>query len=173
MDPTQSITLAAPREILAPHALPLSWRDPHTIPAADLVTAIARLERACVESPNSPEIRVCLGMAYAMNYDVYKSMDALQVAVDLAPDLFIAQMKKSELLYRLRALPKSEQETLKALNLATSAAEVALAKRQLQEIRRLMRDGTQKPEWTKSLWGPALVLVGLLALTPFLFGFWR
>jgi len=164
-------TLAAPLEVQAPHALPLSWRDPHTLPAADLVTAIERLERACIENPSAPEIRVCLGMAYAMNYDVYKSMDALQVAVDLAPDMFIAQMKKSELLYRLRALPKAEQETLKALNLATTGIEVAMAKRQLQEIRRLIREGTQKPEWTKPLTAPTFVLIGMLALTPLLYSF--
>lgn len=143
--------------------LTLPWRDPHTIPGADLVTAIERLECACAENPQSPDLRVCLGMAYAMHFEVYRSMDALEAAVGLAPDHFLAQFKLAELRYRLRTLPRAEQETLKALDLANSTWEVALARRQLQEIRRLVREGTQKPAWTKSLLVPLLVLAGLIA----------
>ncbi len=51
-------------------------------------------------------MRTCLGMAYAMNYDVYKSMDALEDAVELDPQHFFAQLKYAELHYRLRALVK-------------------------------------------------------------------
>ena len=60
-------------------------------------------------------------MAYAMNYEVYKSMDALELAVQLEPDHFFAQFKYAELQYRLRALIKAEKETLKALDLASHA----------------------------------------------------
>ena len=98
-------------------------------------------------------------MAHAMNYDVYKSMDALEYAVEVDPQHFFAQLKLSELFYRLRALVRAERETLKALELAGNSFELALARKQLQEIRRLHREGTQKPEWTKSLKGPAVLLV--------------
>ena len=47
-------------------------------------------------------------MAYAMNYEVYKSMDALEAAVALEPDHFFAQLKYAELYYRLRALIRAE-----------------------------------------------------------------
>ena len=50
-------------------------------------------------------------MAYAMNYEVYKSMDALEHAVAAEPDHFWAQMKLAELHYRLRALECAEEET--------------------------------------------------------------
>jgi hypothetical protein len=96
-----------------------------------------------------------------MNFDVYKSMDALEAAVELEPDHFFAQMKYAELHYRLRALVKAERETAKALELATNPWEYSIARAQLQEIRRLMRDGTQKPEWTKSLKSPALCLLAM------------
>jgi hypothetical protein len=99
-----------------------------------------------------------------MNYDVYKSMDALEHAVACEPDHFFAQLKLAELNYRLRALIKAEKETLKAVELATNAWELSLANKQLQEIRRLMREGTQKPAWTKSLKTPALFLVIMIAL---------
>ena len=67
-------------------------------------------------------------------------------------------MKLSELFYRLRALVRAERETLKAMELAGNSWELSLARKQLQEIRRLSREGTQKPEWTKSLTTPAIFL---------------
>ncbi len=100
-------------------------------------------------------------MAYAMNFDVYKSMDALEKAVELEPDHFFAQLKYAELHYRLRALIKAETETSKALELAQNSWEYGLARKQLQEIRALMRAGTQKPEWKKPLRFPLLVLIGM------------
>lgn len=137
------------------------WRDPHTVPTGELARHIAVLEAACVENPDSADLRTCLGMAYAMNFDVYKSMDVLEAAVRLEPENYFAQMKYAELLYRLRALPRAEEETLKALELAGNPWELGLARAQLQEIRRLWRDGTQKPAWTKPLLPPALMLLAM------------
>ena len=97
-------------------------------------------------------------MAYAMNYDVYKSMDALEFAVQWIPQHFFAQLKLSELFYRLRALCAPNGKPSKRWNLAGNSWELSLARKQLQEIRRLSREGTQKPEWTKPLTAPAIVL---------------
>jgi hypothetical protein len=143
---------------------PVPWRDPHTVSPAELAKYITELERACEQQPQSADLRTCLGMAYAMNFDVYKSMDALELAVATEPEHFFAQLKLAELNYRLRALIAAERETLKAVDLATNAWELSLARKQLQEIRRLMREGTQKPEWTKSLRGPAVLVVMMLAV---------
>jgi len=143
---------------------PVPWRDPHTVSPADLARYIQNLELACEQNPRSADLRTCLGMAYAMNYEVYKSMDALELAVEVEPAHFFAQLKYAELHYRLRALIRAEQETLKALDLATNSWELSLARKQLQEIRRLMRDGTQKPEWTKPLTKPAVVLMAMMIL---------
>jgi hypothetical protein len=140
---------------------PVPWRDPHTVSPKDLAQYIQQLELACEQNPGSADLRTCLGMAHAMNYDVYRSMDALELAVSLEPDNFWAQFKYAELHYRLRALIVAEQETLKAMDLARNAWELSLGRKMLGEIRRLMRDGTQKPEWTKSLTRPALVLMGM------------
>ena len=101
------------------HGLPrVPWRDPHSVPPAKLAEYITMLERACEADPKSADLRTCLGMAYAMNYEVYKSMDALEAAVGLDADHFFAQLKYAELFYRLRALPRAEEETLKAVELA-------------------------------------------------------
>ena len=155
----QAVTPTAPVQDV--RVLPLPWRDPHSVPPEELAASIARLEQACAENPASADLRTCLGMAYAMDHEAYKSMDALEAAVRLDPEHFLAQLKYSELLYRLRALPRAEQETLKAVALARSGWELSLARVQLQQIRRLMREGTQKPAWTKPLLAPAL---GLLVL---------
>jgi tetratricopeptide (TPR) repeat protein len=143
---------------------PVPWRDPHTVEPRELERYIGLLERACAEHPHNADLRTCLGMAHAMNFDVYKSMDALETARRIEPENFFAQMKHSELYYRLRALDRAEEETKRALELAGNGWELSLARKQLQEIRRLKREGTQKPAWTKPLSAPALMLVLMVAM---------
>src|SRR5712691_3376148 len=153
--------------------LPVPWRDPQTVSKQELARYIGSLEAACSENPGSADLRTCLGMAYAMNYDVYNSMDALEAAVLLDGTHFFAQMKYAELFYRMRALPKAEEETLKAVNLAENGWELSIAKRQLQEIRRLIREGTQKPEWNKPLKVPTLVLLAMTVILSLIVVVWK
>jgi len=141
--------------------LPVTWRDPHTVPRDLLRAKIAELETACNQQPDSPDLWTCLGMAYAMDFRVHPSMEVLEKARNLAPDHFWAQFKLSELYYRLRTLTLAEKETLRALELAGNPAEYLITRKQLQEIRRLVRDGTQKPDWTRSLLPPVVALSGL------------
>jgi hypothetical protein len=156
-----------------PQRIPaVPWRDPNTVSPEDLTAYIQVLETACLDNPGSAGLRTCLGIAYAMNYEVYKSLNALEAAVKLEPDHFFAQLKYGELHYRLRALICAERETLKALDLASSTWEYSIARSQLKEIRRLMREGTQKPEWTKPLWAPALYLLAM-ALILSLAVYWK
>jgi hypothetical protein len=143
--------------------LPVPWRDPHTVSPGELTEYIGFLEKACEEHPRSADLRTCLGMAYAMNYEVYKSMDALEAATGLDGAHFFAQMKYAELFYRLRALERAEEETVKAVNLAGNGWELSIARRQLQDIRLRRREGTQKPTWNKPLRRPALAFLGLVA----------
>src|SRR4249920_1943189 len=124
------------------------WRDPQTVSPEELAGHIARLEQACLERPESADLKTCLGMAYAMNYDVYKSMDVLEAACEADPDHFWAQLKYAELNYRVRALLKAERETLKAVDLAANPWELSVARKQLQEIRRLNRESTRNFEWS-------------------------
>src|SRR5437762_13803167 len=69
------------------------WRDPHTVSPEELSGHIARLEQACLANPQSADLRTALGMAYAVNFEVYKSMDALEEATAIEPQHFWAQMK--------------------------------------------------------------------------------
>jgi hypothetical protein len=143
---------------------PVPWRDPQSVSPEDIRGYIQTLEAACLESPQSADLRTCLGMAYAVNYDVYKSMDALEAATTLDPTHFWAQLKFAELQYRLRALAVAEKETLKAVDLAQNTWQLSLARRQLQEIRALNRASTRNVTWDKPLTIPALVLSAMVVL---------
>jgi hypothetical protein len=139
-------------------ALPaVPWRDPHGVSPGELTAYIQRLEAACLANPQSADLRTCLGMAHAVNYDVYKSMDALEDARTVDPDNFWAQLKYAELHYRLRALNRAEVETRRAADLAANPFQLTLARKQMQEIRTLKHSCIRNVEWTKPLTVPAVV----------------
>ena len=149
----------------APRALPvLPWRDLKTVPRQEITAYIDHLEQMCLANPQSADLRTCLGMAYAVNHDVYKCMDALESATSIDPGHFWAQLKYGELHYRLRALQRAEAETLKAVELAETSGQLSIARKQLQEIRSLLRQSVRNVAWTKSLTIPTLVLSGIMVL---------
>src|SRR5438874_5216523 len=143
---------------------PVPWRDPYGVAPADLAVYIQQLEAACVANPQSADLRTCLGMAHAVNYDVYKSMDALEEARAIDPENFWAQLKYAELHYRLRALNRAEQETRRAADLAANPFQLAMARKQMKEIRELQHSSIRNVEWTKPLTAPALALAAMIAL---------
>jgi cytochrome c-type biogenesis protein CcmH/NrfG len=147
---------------LQPHEpaalLRVPWRDPHSVSPNELTTYIQRLEEACLANPQSADLRTCLGMAHAVNYDVYKSMDVLEEACLVDPENFWAQLKYAELHYRLRALNRAEHETRKAADLAKTPFQLALARKQMQDIRTLKHSCVRNVEWTKPLMVPAIGL---------------
>ena len=172
-DSTALVTTTAAVDRSPQPSLPsLPWRDPHSVPPQELSAYIERLEQACLDHPRSADLRTCLGMAHAMNYDVYKSMDALELAVSTDPTHFWAQMKYAELHYRLRTLRRAEVETIKALELAENQWHLSVARKQLQEIRRLRREGGRDVDWTKPLAAPAVVL-SLMMVAIFVTMMWK
>jgi len=136
---------------------PVPWRDVHDVAPETLTAYIAKLERMCLEYPESADVRTALGMAHAVNVDVYKSMDALEEARALEPENFWAQLKYAELHYRLRALNKAEAETRRAADLAQSPIQLAIARKQMADIRTLKHGAVRNVHFTKPLTVPALV----------------
>jgi hypothetical protein len=141
---------------------PVPWRDPHGVSPADLAVYIRQLEEACLANPQSADLRTCLGMAHAVNYDVYKSMDALEDARTVDPENFWAQLKYAELHYRLRVLNQAEEETRKAADLARNPLQLAVARQQMKEIRALKHSSVRNVHWTKPLTTPALVFSAMI-----------
>ena len=82
----------------------IPWRDPHTVPPAESGGIHRALEHACLEHPQSADLRTCLGMAHAMNYDVYGRWTPSRMPRAMDRTDFWAQMKYAELHYRLRTL---------------------------------------------------------------------
>ena len=150
----------------APSSLPpVPWRDPHSVAPEDLNAYIARLEQACLDNPQSADLRTALGIAHAVNVDVYKSMDALEEARAIDPDNFWAQLKYAELHYRLRALNKAEEEARRAADLAQNPIQLAMARKQMKDIRDLKHTCVRNVEWTKPLTVPALLFsAGIVAM---------
>ena len=151
---------------------PVPWRDPHGVSPAELAAYIQQLEEACLANPQSADLRTCLGMAHAVNYDVYKSMDALEDARTVDPDNFWAQLKYGELHYRLRVLSKAEEETRKAADLAQTPLQLAIARQQMKEIRQLQHGSIRNVHWTKPLTAPALVF-SLMLVAMFVAMMWK
>lgn len=161
---TAVVTNSRQLDTLTASPMPLlPWRDPQSVSPQQLSEYIQALEKACLDNPQSADLRTCLGMAYAMNYDVYHSMDALDAARTLEPDHFWAQLKYAELQYRLRALAVAGEETLKAVELARNPWELSVARKQLNEIRKLRRESVRDVAWTKPLMVPGLVVVLMMA----------
>lgn len=147
---------------------PVPWRDVHSVSPGELTAYIQQLEQACLDNPRSAELRTCLGMAHAVNYDVYKSMDALEDARTVDPENFWAQLKYAELHYRLRALNAAEAETKRAGQLAGNPLQLAMARKLMSEIRTLKHGCVRNVHWTKPLTVPALLfsaaIVGLFVV---------
>jgi tetratricopeptide (TPR) repeat protein len=167
---SNTTTRPAPRT--SSSLLPVPWRDPHEIDAGELTAYIAHLERACIEQPHSADLRTCLGMAHAVNYDVDRSMAALEDARAIDPENFWAQLKYAELHYRLRALNKAEEETRRAEELAQNPIQLAIARKQMKDIRELKHTCVRNVEWTKPLTKPAIVF-SIMVIAMFAVMMWR
>ncbi len=150
----------------------LPWRDPHNVPLEERRSMIQRLETACAENPASADLRTCLALVHAVNYDPQQVLVSLEKALELEPKHFFAQLKLAELWYRLRALPKAEEEALKALDLAQNAREYQMARAQLQEIRKLINNSWARPTWNKSMASGAWSFVALIVVM-MVVGLWR
>jgi predicted Zn-dependent protease len=120
------------------------FADPHTLEKNEREDLVSGLRESVARHPQNSELRVLLGMALCVNYDVQDAIEELREGVRLAPDSFIAQLKLGELWMRLRVCEKAEEHTRRAAALARHPAQVELARRQAASIRKLVREGVQR-----------------------------
>jgi hypothetical protein len=97
---------------------------------------------------------------------------ALEDARIVDPDNFWAQLKYAELYYRIRALNRAEEETRRAAELAANPLQLALARKQMKEIRELQHTAVRNVHWTKPLTTPTLVFSAMVAAV-FVFMMWK
>lgn len=137
---------------------------PQAVSSVALAQTIRDLEAECLANPQSADLHTRLGMAYAINFQAYKSMDALEKAVAADPLHFWARMKLAEINCHLRCLERAQEETSRALELAATSEEMEAARKQSQEIGRLNREGPRKPVPRKPLWWISLTVMLLFLL---------
>lgn len=120
------------------------FADPYILEKQDKATLVTQL-RECVEKhPEVSELRVLLGMALCVNYEVHAAIDELKESVRLAPNSFIAQLKLGELWMRLRVMDKAEEHTRIASLLSQNLAQADLARKQAATMRTMKREGVER-----------------------------
>ena len=120
------------------------FRDPRVLEPAERAELVAQLRNAVELNPEFAELRVLLGMALCVDLQAQEAMEELRIAVEQAPDCFIARLKYGELLMRLRICERAAEETHKAAQLAANAAQSELARRQAATIRTMLREGIER-----------------------------
>ncbi|MBZ5630824.1 MAG: hypothetical protein LAO06_18365 [Acidobacteriia bacterium] len=123
-------------------------------PAAAVVALNSALEHA----PNSPDLHVALGVAYAMTCRIYPAIDHLTRASDLEPGNFHAQFKLAQLYFTLRVPAKGYELARRALECAGTLDERRLIAQLLRHERQRERDGIARPWFYKTFSRPILWL---------------
>jgi hypothetical protein len=128
------------------------FADPYVLDKAQRADLVGQLRECVHANPRIPELRVLLGMALCVNFEVPDAIEELREGVRLAPDSFIAHLKMGELWMRLRVMDKAEDHTCRAALLAANRVQAELARRQRASIRAMKhagieRGGYQSP-WT-------------------------
>ncbi|HUX45858.1 MAG TPA: hypothetical protein VMV57_14000 [Terracidiphilus sp.] len=146
MVPAKQAPIALPEVLGAQTSRTLErmFRDPRVLEPEERLDLIAQLRNAVDLAPHVPEVRVLLGMALSVNLEAQEALEELREAVRQAPDCFIARLKFGELLMRLRICTQAAEETHKAAQLATNAAQSELARRQAATIRTMLREGIER-----------------------------
>lgn len=131
------------------------FADPYILEKDDKATLVAQLRQSVERHPQVSELRVLLGMALCVNYEVHPAIEELKESVRLAPNSFIAQLKLGELWMRLRVMDKAEEHTRIASLLAQNIAQADLARKQAANIRTMKREGIERGGY-KSPFGAVL-----------------
>jgi len=140
---TPSLSLAlVPKQAQA--SLMQMFADPRVLAKQERVDLVKHLRECVAEHPKNSDLRVVLGMALCVNLEAQAAMDELGEAVSLAPGSFIAHLKAGELWMRLRVMPKAEDHTQRAAQLAQNLAQAELARRQAATIREMRRGGIER-----------------------------
>ncbi len=124
------------------------FRDPRVLEHAERAELVAQLRNAVDRHPAIAELRVLLGMALCVDLQAQHAMEELRIAVEQAPDSFVARLKYGELLMRLRICQRAAEETHKAAQLAANAAQSEMARRQAATIRTMLREGVERGGYT-------------------------
>jgi hypothetical protein len=120
------------------------FADPYILGKEDKASLVTQLRECVAMHPEVSELRVLLGMALCVNYEVHSAIEELKESVRLAPNSFIARLKLGELWMRLRVMDKAEEHTRIASLLSQNLAQADLARKQAATIRTMKRDAIER-----------------------------
>lgn len=127
------------------------FADPYLLEKTERADLASQLRQCVATNPKVSELRVLLGMALCVNFEVPDAIEELREGVRLNPDSYIAHLKMGELWMRLRVMDKAEDHTHRAALLAGNMAQSELARRQAASIRAMKQAGIERGGY-KSPW---------------------
>lgn len=142
------------------------FADPYMLEKDEKTNLVAQLRECVARFPEVSELRVLLGMALCVNFDVHSAIEELNESVRLAPNSFIAQLKLGELWMRLRVCDKAEEHTRIASLLAQNLAQSELARKQAATLRIMKREGIERGRYKLPFAGVGSLLRRLWARSP-------
>jgi tetratricopeptide (TPR) repeat protein len=130
----------------------------------DARAALQCFERAVALEPGFANGHVGLGIAYAVDCQIYPAIDHLEEAAALEPHNFFAHFKLGQLYFKLRVPQKGYEAMRRALNCATSLDERRLVANLIREEKQREKNGIGRPWWSRPFsMGALLAGAGLLA----------
>ena len=120
------------------------FADPYLLEKSERADLAVQLRQCVAANPQISELRVLLGMALCVNFEVADAIEELNEGVRLDPNSYIAQLKMGELWMRLRVMEKAELHTKRAGQLASNMAQSELARRQAASIRTMKHNGIER-----------------------------
>ena len=112
---------------------------------AEPAEAVELLSRTVELAPYFPEARICLGLAYALTYNIYPAIDHLEVAGEIDPDNFAAHYTLAKLNFKLRVPQKGYEASQRALRCITNIEQRRMLTELLKEERAREKNGISRP----------------------------
>jgi tetratricopeptide (TPR) repeat protein len=127
---------------------------------AEPAEAVELFSRAVELAPHFPEARICLGLAYALTYNIYPAIDQLETAGQLDPQNFAAHFSLAQLNFKLRIPQKGYEAARQALKCVSTLEQRKILTELLKEERARERNGIARPWFNTPFSKTGLYLAG-------------
>ncbi len=127
---------------------------------AEPAEAVELLTRAVELAQHFPEARICLGLAYALTYNIYPAIDQLEIAGQLDPQNFAAHFSLAQLNFKLRIPEKGYEAAKHALKCVGTLEQRRMLTELLKEERARERNGIARPATNRPYSKLGLLLAG-------------
>jgi len=145
---------------LSPEAMSHFQEGLASLQVAEAEKAVEQLSRVVELAPQFPEARICLGLAFALSYNIYPALDHLQVAGELDPESFAAHFTLAQLYFKLRIPQKGYTAAQHALKCVTTLEQRKMLAQLLREERARERNGIARPWFNKPFSRPLAYFLG-------------